>query len=87
MSGSSPAGVRTGDTAEGLITEVSEDYSTTINSEHAWIIRYRFSANGATQNGEVHTMTFSGYQYRAGMPAYVLYLRRQPDYNSLYPHP
>ncbi|MBI5879297.1 MAG: hypothetical protein HZB53_16745 [Chloroflexi bacterium] len=79
--------LRTGETAEGQITEVTQDYSTTINGEHPWIIRYHFNADGATQNGEVRTMTFAGYQYRAGMPAYVLYLRRQPEYNSLYPHP
>jgi len=79
--------LRSGDTAEGQITEVTQDYSTRINGEHPWIIRYRFNAAGATQNGEVRTMTFAGYQYRAGMPAWVLYLKRQPDYNSLYPHP
>ncbi len=79
--------LRVGDTAEGQISEVTQDYSTTINGAHPWIIRYRFNANGATYNGDVRTMTFAGYQYRAGMPAWVLYLRRQPDYNSLYPHP
>ncbi len=79
--------LRVGDTAEGQITEVTEDYSTTINGAHPWIIRYQFNANGTVINGDVRTMTFAGYQYRAGMPAWVLYLRRQPDYNSLYPHP
>jgi hypothetical protein len=79
--------LRSGDTAEGQISEVSQDYSTEINGEHPWIIRYRFNAGGGMQNGEVRTMTFSGYQYQAGMPAWVLYLRRQPEYNSLFPHP
>jgi hypothetical protein len=55
--------LRTGDTAEGQITEVTQDYSTTINGAHPWIIRYRFNANGAAQNGEVQGPLFSALKF------------------------
>ncbi len=78
--------LREGLPTEGQITQVDEDYSTTINNRHPWIIGYEYRVDGQAYSGQVSTLT-PPRQMEVGHLARILYLASEPQFSSIYPHP
>jgi len=78
--------LREGLPTEGQITQVDEDYSTSINNRHPWIIGYEYQVDGQHYTGRVSTLT-PPRQVEVGHSARVLYLATEPKFSSIYPHP
>jgi hypothetical protein len=79
--------LRHGEVAYGQITDLTQDFTVSVNQQHPWIIRYQFEVTGQLAAGEVITMNPPGPQLQAGQPAVVLYAPNAPQNNTLYPHP
>ena len=79
--------LREGEATHGQIVEVQENYSSSVNGQHPWVIRYQFQANGQDYKGAVTTLNQPGQQLQAGKAVYVLYLPMAPKWSSIYPHP
>lgn len=79
--------LRDGEATRGEIVDVQPNYSVRINGRNPWIIRYRFQANGVSQEGKVSTLNEPGQQLQQGRAVCVLYLPGTPQYSSIYPHP
>jgi hypothetical protein len=79
--------LRIGESAQGQIVKVRENYSVTINGRHPWIIQYQFQTNGQIQKGELSSLNPPGPQLQAGKAVCILYLPSAPKWNSIYPHP
>jgi hypothetical protein len=79
--------LREGEATRGQIVGVQENYHTSVNGRHPWVIRYQFQANGQDHQGMVTTLNQPGQQLQAGKAVYVLYLPTAPKWSSIYPHP
>jgi hypothetical protein len=79
--------LRDGDSTIGKINAIQEDYSTTINEQHPWMIDYEYQVNDQTYTGRVTTMHQPGQQIQTGKMARILYLASEPQWSSIYPHP
>jgi hypothetical protein len=79
--------LREGETTQGQIVEIQEDYSVRVNGRYPWRIRYQFQADGQDYEGTVTTFNQPGQELQAGKTVYVLYLPIAPKWNSIYPHP
>lgn len=79
--------LREGETTQGQIVEIQEDYSVRVNGRYPWRIRYQFQVDGQDYEGTVSTFNQPGQELQAGKTIYVLYLPTAPKWNSIYPHP
>jgi len=69
----------------GTITDVTQNYSVTINGRHPWRICYGFRVGGREYGGETTTLRPAGFAYQTGQPVYVLYLENEPERSTIYP--
>lgn len=79
--------LRRGVGAEGMITEICQDYSVSVNRRHPYVINYSFLAGGHRYDASSRTYTSPMQKYTIGKKTWVLYLPENPEKNSLYPHP
>jgi hypothetical protein len=79
--------LRVGESTQGQVVDVRQDYSVRVNRQHPWVIRYRFQVNGQDYEGKVRTLNPAGGRFQTGEMAWILYLPEAPQWNSIYPHP
>ena len=79
--------MREGQSTEGRIVSVQENFHVRVNYRHPWIIRYQFHLGGRDFAGQVTTLNVPGAGLQAGNQVRVLYLPDTPQHNALYPHP
>lgn len=79
--------LKVGESTEGQITGLEENYNVRINGRNPWTIRYMFQAGGQNYTGQVNTLNMPGPLLQPGQPTWVLYLPNTPEKNVLYPHP
>jgi hypothetical protein len=79
--------LRTGESTQGQIMDVGQDYSVRVNRQHPWVIRYQFRVDGRDYKGKARTLKPVGASLQAGKPAWILYLPDAPQWNAIYPHP
>jgi len=79
--------LRIGESTQGQIIDVQQDYSVRVNRQHPWVVRYQFQVNGQNYEGNVRTLHPLGPRLQAGKMVWVLYLPNAPRWNSIYPHP
>ncbi len=76
-----------GESTEGEITSVEENYSVSINGRHPCWIEYDYVVNNRLYSGKITTLNPSVMVLQPGKKMYVLYLPTDPTKSSLYPHP
>jgi hypothetical protein len=79
--------LRVGESTQGQIVDVHQDYAVRVNRRHPWVIRYQFRVNGQDYKGDVRTLNPVGASMQTGTPVCILYLPDAPQWNSIYPHP
>lgn len=79
--------LRRGSAAEGVITEVEQDYSVSVNKRYPYCIKYNYTVEGQSYEGSATTFKDPSHNYWRGKKTWVLYLPEKPAQNSLYPHP
>jgi hypothetical protein len=79
--------LRFGESAEGEITSVEENYNVSINDRHPWLIEYDYVVGNRLYSGKVTTLNPPVMVLQPGKKIYVLYLPANPTKSSLYPHP
>jgi hypothetical protein len=79
--------LRDGDSTNGILTGLQENYSVSINGRSPWIIDYEYQINGQTYQGKLSTLNQPGPQMQVGKPVKILYLAAEPNWSSIYPHP
>ena len=79
--------LRHGLATRGEITALDQNYNMRVNGRNPWTIRYKFSIDGKDYEGKVTTLNNPDALLAPGNPAVILYLREEPEYNGLFPHP
>lgn len=79
--------LRAGDSARGQITQLQQNGHVVINGRMPWVIEYEFHVDGQSFAGNVTTLNSPGPALQAGKAVRILYLRTDPKWNSIYPHP
>lgn len=76
-----------GQSVLGEILNVQQNYHVRVNNRFPWTILYRFVVDGRSYEGKVTTLSTPDLGQQPGKPVYVLYLRDDPEQNTLYPTP
>ena len=76
--------LQTGNTAEGEIIDVAQNYNVEVNHRHPWVVTYSFYAGGFFE-GKSSSLRQPPAHLTPGAPVYVLYQRENPETNTLYP--
>lgn len=72
---------------EGEIIDLIDNPSVRVNGRIPWKITYIFNLDGEEYSGTVSTLNPPGTHLAPGTPAVILYLKENPLFNGLYPHP
>ena len=77
--------LRHGRSTLGTIEAAGPDTSTTVNSEHPWLLRYLFEVDGRRFGGAISTFDPSARALRVGTPVHVVYLATDPERCDVWP--
>lgn len=79
--------LKVGEAALGEVVSVYQNYHVRVNGRYPWTIVYRFEVNGRGYEGKVTTLSRPDLKQQPGKPVYALYLRNNPEQNTIYPNP
>jgi hypothetical protein len=74
-----------GQVAQGQITGVQVDHSTTINNRHPWVVAYAFATPRGTRQGTDQGFDSANGYRMPGDPVWVVYVDDDPDCSAVWP--
>ena len=79
--------LKEGEAVLGEIEDVRQVLQVRVNGRHPWTIAYMFEVDGRLYQGKMTTLSQPDLGQRPETEIYVLYLRENPEQNTIYPHP
>ena len=74
-----------GEAVIGKVVEVYRDTSIKVNGRSPWAIVYEFDVQGRLYEGTVRSWEYSAQKRKPGQPLHVLYMKEEPEHNTIYP--
>ena len=71
----------------GEIVSVRQNYHVRVNGRYPWTVTYRHEVGGRQYGGSVTTLSRPDPNQQPGRAAYVLHMRDDPDWHTIYPSP
>ena len=79
--------LKDGEAVLGEIETVQQVMQVRVNGRHPWTISYCFEVSGHLYQGKLTTLSQPGLDQQSETDIYVLYMRENPEQNTIYPHP
>jgi hypothetical protein len=74
-----------GVSAEGKIAQLSLDTTQSVNGRHPWRLVYHFAVDGQQREGVITSFNSTLGERSTGQPLWVLYVKDDPEQNTIYP--